>query len=123
MRGEIEDAIDKGRDSVMNYRFPGRIQDSTIQLGRDRGHGLGQPWVPQVAGVRTSAHPEIAVRVCNVGSKTLAKRSKFPSQVRPKEPAYATQHGQIADSGSNHVSRPASRGVAGVCTPAFVERA
>ena len=45
MKGEIEDAIDKERDSVIVYCFPGRIQDSTFRLGRDRGHRLGQPWV------------------------------------------------------------------------------
>lgn len=45
MKGEIEDAIDKERDSVIIYRFPGRIQDSTTRLGRDQAHGLGQPWI------------------------------------------------------------------------------
>ncbi|MYH50844.1 MAG: CRISPR-associated endonuclease Cas2 [Gammaproteobacteria bacterium] len=45
MKGEIEDAIDKERDSVLIYRFPGRIQDSTTRLGRDCEHGLGKPWI------------------------------------------------------------------------------
>lgn len=43
--GEIEDVIDHRRDSVMVYRFPGRIGDSTLRLGRCRGHGLGRPWM------------------------------------------------------------------------------
>ena len=45
LKGELEDAIDKKRDSVIIYRFPGRIQDSTTRLGRNCGHGLGKPWI------------------------------------------------------------------------------
>ena len=45
MKGEIEDVIDADQDSVIIYRFPGRIQDSTTRLGRDCTRKLGQPWV------------------------------------------------------------------------------
>ncbi|MDE2792031.1 MAG: CRISPR-associated endonuclease Cas2 [Paracoccaceae bacterium] len=45
MKGEIEDAIDSDHDSVIIYRFPGRIQDSTTRLGQECTHKLGQPWV------------------------------------------------------------------------------
>ena len=43
--GEIEDVIDVKADSVLVYRFPGRIQDAAQRLGRDSDHVLGQPWV------------------------------------------------------------------------------
>ena len=43
--GEVEDIIDRERDSVLIYRFPGRIEDATLRLGRGRNHALGKPWV------------------------------------------------------------------------------
>lgn len=43
--GEIEDVIDANADSVLVYRFPGRIQDATERLGRDSDRVLGQPWI------------------------------------------------------------------------------
>ena len=43
--GEVEDVIDGQRDSVIVYRFPGRIEDATLQLGRSPERKLGQPWV------------------------------------------------------------------------------
>ena len=43
--GEVEDIIDRDRDSVLVYRFPGRIEDATLRLGRRRSHALGEPWV------------------------------------------------------------------------------
>ena len=43
--GEVEDIIDHQRDSVIVYRFPGRIEDATVRVGRSQGHELGQPWV------------------------------------------------------------------------------
>ena len=45
MIGELEDVIDRRRDSVTVYRFPGRIEDATLRLGRSQGRHLGQPWV------------------------------------------------------------------------------
>ena len=42
---EVEDIIDRQRDSVIVYRFPGRIEDATLRLGRSKGHELGQPWL------------------------------------------------------------------------------
>ena len=46
MLGEVEDVIDHRRDSVIVYRFPGRIEDATLRLGRSQElRTLGQPWV------------------------------------------------------------------------------
>jgi len=45
MTGEIADVIDRQRDSVVIYRFPGRIEDSTLRLGRTGGRELGKPWI------------------------------------------------------------------------------
>jgi len=45
MIGEIEDVIDRARDSVIVYRFDGAIEHSTLRLGRDHERKLGQPWV------------------------------------------------------------------------------
>ena len=46
MIGEIEDVIDRQRDSVIVYRFPGGIEDATLRLGRSQElRRLGQPWV------------------------------------------------------------------------------
>ena len=46
MIGEVEDVIDRQRDSVIVYRFPGRIEDATLRLGRSQElRKLGQPWV------------------------------------------------------------------------------
>ena len=43
--GEVEDVIDRQRDSVIVYRFPGRIENATLRFGRSQDHALGQPWV------------------------------------------------------------------------------
>ena len=45
MVGEIEDAIDRAIDSVIIYRFPGRIDDVRQRYGRSVGHVVGKPWV------------------------------------------------------------------------------
>ena len=45
MIGEVQDVIDHQRDSVIVYRFPGRIDDATLRFGRGQRHELGQPWV------------------------------------------------------------------------------
>ena len=45
MIDEVQDAIDSRRDSVIVYRFPGRLQDAKLRFGRNQPHELGQPWV------------------------------------------------------------------------------
>ena len=45
MVGEIQDVIDSHRDSVIVYRFPGRMEDNRLRFGRSRPHELGQPWI------------------------------------------------------------------------------
>lgn len=45
MMGEIQDVMDGNRDSVLVYRFPGRMADARIRFGRSETHELGQPWV------------------------------------------------------------------------------
>lgn len=45
MLGEIQDVIDRDRDSVLVYRFPGRLEDARVRYGRRGVHELGQPWV------------------------------------------------------------------------------
>ena len=42
---EVQDVIDRHVDSVLVYRFPGRVADSKVRLGRDEAHELGQPWL------------------------------------------------------------------------------
>ena len=43
--GEIEDIIDRDRDSVLVYRFPGGFEAAALRLGRRQEHALGKPWV------------------------------------------------------------------------------
>ena len=45
MIGEVEDVIDRRLDSVIVYRFSGRIEDAATYLGRKQARELGQPWV------------------------------------------------------------------------------
>ena len=45
MIGEVEDVIDRDRDSVMVYRFSGRIGDARLRIGRKQAHVLGEPWL------------------------------------------------------------------------------
>ena len=45
MIGEVEDVIDRERDSVMVYRFPGRIGEARLRVGRRQAHVLGDPWL------------------------------------------------------------------------------
>lgn len=45
LMGEVEDVIDQKLDSVIVYRFPGKIDDVATYLGRKQGRDLGQPWV------------------------------------------------------------------------------
>ena len=42
---EVQDAMDAHRDSVFVYRFPGKIANSTLRLGRKPHHELGRPWL------------------------------------------------------------------------------
>ena len=42
---EIQDVIDSHRDSVIVYRFPGRLEDAKLRFGRTQLHELGEPWV------------------------------------------------------------------------------
>ena len=43
--GEVEDVIDRQDDSVIVYRFPGRIDEAATHLGRAQERSLGRPWV------------------------------------------------------------------------------
>ena len=43
--GEVEDIIDRDRDSVLVYRFRSGIEGETLRLGRHQKHALGKPWV------------------------------------------------------------------------------
>ena len=45
MVGEIEDTIDHDVDSVLIYRFPRRVEEATLRLGRGGSHTLGKPWL------------------------------------------------------------------------------
>jgi CRISPR-associated protein Cas2 len=45
MMGEVQDVIDRRLDSVIVYRFSGRLDDARVRFGRDVDHQLGQPWV------------------------------------------------------------------------------
>ena len=45
MLGELQDAMDDRRDSVLVYQFVGPIEDSRRRFGRDSQHQLGTPWV------------------------------------------------------------------------------
>ena len=42
---DLEDVMDRRQDSVFVYRFPGKIANSTVRLGRAANRELGQPWV------------------------------------------------------------------------------
>ena len=43
--GQVEDAIEEQEDSVILYRFKGKIEDATVRLGRPGERTLGQPWL------------------------------------------------------------------------------
>ena len=43
--GEMEDIIDRKRDSVHIYRFPFGIDATTQRLGRRQDRALGKPWI------------------------------------------------------------------------------
>ena len=43
--GAVEGIIDRDRDTVLLYRFPGGIEAATLRLGRPQEHALCKPWV------------------------------------------------------------------------------
>ena len=45
MISEVEDVIDRHRDSVIVYRFPGQLKNARTRFGRRQEHEVGQPWV------------------------------------------------------------------------------
>ena len=45
MLGEVRDVIDPELDSVILYRFPGRLDDSRAHVGKRADRELGGPWV------------------------------------------------------------------------------
>ena len=45
MMAEVQDVVDRHVDSVIVYRFTGRVDDARVRLGRNVDHELGQPWV------------------------------------------------------------------------------
>lgn len=45
MTAEIEDVIDDKVDSVLIYRFPGKIDNSKTRFGISQVHELGDPWI------------------------------------------------------------------------------
>ena len=42
---ELEEVVDPNQDSVIVYRFPGKIEDFKHLLGRNPNHQLGEPWI------------------------------------------------------------------------------
>lgn len=45
MMGEVQDIIDTKQDSVLVYRFPGRLNEWRLRLGKNLKHEIGQPWI------------------------------------------------------------------------------
>lgn len=43
--GEVQDAMDDQLDSVIVYRFAGKIEDARSRYGKIRGRELGDPWI------------------------------------------------------------------------------
>lgn len=45
--GELQDVIDPALDSVLLYRFPGRLSESRQRIGRSASHWreLDEPWI------------------------------------------------------------------------------
>ncbi len=42
---EVQDVIDPTLDSVLVYRFPGRLSESRMRFGRKGSRELGEPWM------------------------------------------------------------------------------
>ena len=45
MVSEIEEIMDRQRDSVIVYRFAGSLEDARLRFGRTQLHEVGEPWV------------------------------------------------------------------------------
>lgn len=45
MLGEVQDAMDPNLDSVLVYRFPGKIGEARTRFGRATSHEIGDPWL------------------------------------------------------------------------------
>lgn len=45
LAGEVQDVIDKNRDSVIFYRFQSGFDDARERLGRSQVHQIGHPWI------------------------------------------------------------------------------
>ncbi len=45
MLGEMQDVIDERVDSVIVYKFKGRITEARTQFGRADYHEPGEPWI------------------------------------------------------------------------------
>ena len=42
---DVQEVIDKDRDSVIFYRFQGGFDDARKRFGRSQVHQVGQPWI------------------------------------------------------------------------------
>ena len=42
---EVREVIDRNRDSVIFYRFPGGFDDARRAFGLSQHHEIGQPWI------------------------------------------------------------------------------
>ncbi len=45
LTGELQDIIRRKRDSVIVYRFAGRVEEVRTVLGRAQAHETGRPWL------------------------------------------------------------------------------
>ena len=45
LMGEVQDAMDDQLDSVIVYRFAGKIDEARSRYGKTRSRELGEPWV------------------------------------------------------------------------------
>ena len=43
--GEVQDVIDRNRDSVIFYRLAGGFEDTRHRIGRSPDHTVGAPWI------------------------------------------------------------------------------
>ena len=45
MMGEVRDIVDSQEDSVVVYRFPSRLDEWRLRIGKHPNHEIGQPWI------------------------------------------------------------------------------
>ena len=84
MIGEVEDAIDHQRDSVIVYRFPGRIDDATLRLGEakdcassvSRGCSNAACEPPVILRFDTGHSGIMGLRTVNIACPGLSARRK-----------------------------------------------